>query len=149
MRNLRLALFVVLVVGTGFATGFFNRPGGWYGALAKPWFNPPGSIFAPIWSIVYLLVAVAGWRTWERDRNSMAMTLWWAQMALNFLWSPIFFTAHWPDVALAVILMLLAAILAFIARQWSDDRISAALFIPYAAWVGFASVLNFEIVRLN
>jgi tryptophan-rich sensory protein len=149
MRNLRLALFVVLVVGSGFATGFFNRPGGWYGALAKPWFNPPGSIFAPIWSIVYLLVAVAGWRTWERDRNSMAMTLWWAQMALNFLWSPIFFTAHWPDVALAVILMLLAAILAFIARQWPDDRISAALFIPYAAWVGFASVLNFEIVRLN
>jgi tryptophan-rich sensory protein len=149
MRNLRLAFFVVLVVGTGFATGFFNRPGGWYGALAKPWFNPPGSIFAPIWSIVYLLVAVAGWRTWERDRNSIAMTLWWAQMALNFLWSPIFFTAHWPDVALAVILMLLAAILAFIARQWSDDRISAALFIPYAAWVGFASVLNFEIVRLN
>ena len=149
MRNLRLALFVVLVVGTGFATGFFNRPGGWYGALAKPWFNPPGSIFAPIWSIVYLLVAVAGWRTWERDRNSMAMTLWWAQMALNFLWSPIFFTAHRPAVALAVISMLLVAILAFIARQWSTDRMSAALFIPYAAWVGFASVLNFEIARLN
>ena len=63
MRNLRLALFVVLVVGSGFATGFFNRPGGWYGALAKPWFNPPGSIFAPIWSIVYLLVPFAGWRT--------------------------------------------------------------------------------------
>jgi len=149
MRNLRLALFVVLVVGTGFATGFFNRPGGWYAALAKPWFNPPGWVFAPVWSIVYLLVAVAGWRTWERDRNSMAMTLWWGQMALNFLWSPIFFTAHWPSAALAVILMLLAAVLRFIARQWSDDRISAGLFIPYAAWVGFASVLNFEIVRLN
>jgi len=149
MRNLRLALFVVLVVGTGFATGFFNRPGGWYGALAKPWFNPPGSIFAPIWSIASLLLAVAGWRTWERDRNSMATTLWWAQMALNFLWSPIFFTAHWPAVALAVILMLLVAVLGFIARQWSDDRISAVLFIPYAAWVAFASVLNFEIVRLN
>ena len=79
----------------------------------------------------------------------MAMTLWWAQMALNFLWSPIFFTAHRPGVALAVILMLLVTILTFIARQWSSDRISAALFIPYAAWVGFASVLNFEIVRLN
>jgi tryptophan-rich sensory protein len=99
--------------------------------------------------MVYLLVAIAGWRTWERDRNSTAMTLWWTQMALNFLWLPVFFTAHWPAAALAVILMLLAAILAFIARQWSDDRISAALFIPYAAWVGFASVLNFEIARLN
>jgi tryptophan-rich sensory protein len=70
-------------------------------------------------------------------------------MALNFLWSPVFFTAHWPAVALAVILMLLVAVLGFIARQWSDDRISAVLFIPYAAWVAFASVLNFEIVRLN
>ena len=88
MRNLRLALFVVLVVGTGFATGLLNPPGGWYAALAKPWFNPPNWVFAPVWSIVYLLVAIAGWRTWERDRNARAMTLWWAQMALNFLWSP-------------------------------------------------------------
>jgi benzodiazapine receptor len=94
-------------------------------------------------------VAVVGWRTWERDRNSVAMSLWWAQMGLNLMWSPIFFTAHWPAAALAVILMLLAVILAFIAKQWSADRISAALFVPYAAWVGFASVLNFEIVRLN
>jgi benzodiazapine receptor len=149
MRNLRLALFVVLVVGTGFATGLLNGTGSWYAALAKPWFNPPNWAFAQVWSMVYLLVAIAGWRTWERDRNSTAMTLWWMQMALNFLWPPVFFTAHWPAAALAVILMLLAAILAFIARQWSDDRISAALFIPYAAWVGFASILNFEIVRLN
>ena len=149
MRSLRLALFVVLVVGTGFATGVLNQPGGWYAALAKPWFNPPNWIFAPVWSIIYLLVAIAGWRTWERDRTSVAMTLWWAQMALNFAWSPIFFTAHLPAAALAVISMLLAAILAFIARQRSDDRISAALFVPYAAWVSFASILNFEIVRLN
>ena len=149
MRNLRLALFVVLVVGTGFATGFLNPPGGWYAALAKPWFNPSNWIFAPVWSIIYLLVAVAGWRSWERDRNSTAMMLWWTQMALNLLWSPIFFTAHRPGIALAVILTLLAAVLAFVARQWSDDRIAAALFIPYAAWVGFASALNFEIVRLN
>jgi benzodiazapine receptor len=149
MRNLRLALFVVLVVGTGFATGFLNPPGGWYAALAKPWLNPPNWVFAPVWSIVYLLVAIAGWRTWERDRNSMAMTLWWVQMALNFLWSPVFFTAHWPVAALAVIIVLLVSIVAFIARQWSSDKISAALFIPYAAWVGFASILNFEIVRLN
>lgn len=149
MRNLRLAIFVVLVGGAGFAVGLLNPPGGWYAALAKPWFNPPNPVFAPVWSIIYLLVAVAGWRSWERDRNSTAMMLWWTQMALNLLWSPIFFTAHRPGVALAVILMLLAAILAFVARQWSDDRIAAALFIPYAAWVGFASALNFEIVRLN
>jgi tryptophan-rich sensory protein len=149
MRNLRLALFVVLVVGTGFAIGLLNPPGSWYANLAKPWFNPPNWIFAPVWSIIYLMVAIAGWRTFERGGDTTAMALWWAQMALNFLWSPIFFTAHRPDVALAVILMLFVAILGFIAGQWSEDRFAAALFIPYAIWVGFASILNFAIVRLN
>ena len=149
MRNLRLALFVILVVGTGFAIGLTNPPGSWYAALAKPRFNPPNWMFGPVWAIIYLLVALAGWRTFERDGNSTAMALWWAQMALNFVWSPIFFTVHRPEVALAIVLMLFVAIIGFIARQWFDDRIAAALFIPYAAWVGFATILNFAIVRLN
>lgn len=149
MRNLRLALFIILVVGTGFTIGLLNPPGSWYAALAKPWFNPPNCIFAPVWSIIYLMVAIVGWRTFERGGDSTAMVLWGAQMALNFLWSPIFFTAHWPSVALAIIVMLFVAILGFIARQWSDDTIAAALFIPYAVWVGFASILNVAIVRLN
>ena len=85
----------------------------------------------------------------RRPFGVIGMALWGAQMALNFLWSPIFFTAHWPTVALAVIVMLFVAILGFIARQWSDDTITAALFIPYAIWVGFASILNVAIVRLN
>ena len=149
MRNLRLALFIVFIIGTGFAIGMLNPPGSWYAALTKPWFSPPNWVFAPVWSVIYLLVAIAGWRTFERDRNSTAMMLWWVQIALNFLWSPIFFTAHRPDVAFAVILSLLAAILAFIALQRSEDRVSAVLFLPYAAWVSFASMLNFEIFRLN
>jgi len=94
-------------------------------------------------------VAIAGWRTWEGRANRMSMTLWCAQMALNFLWSPVFFTAQRPLVALALILILLCTIVVFIARQWSIDKISGALFIPYAAWVAFASILNFEIVRIN
>ena len=99
--------------------------------------------------MVYLLVAIAGWRTWEAESNRLSIALWWTQMALNFIWSPVFFTAPRPLAALATILMLLVSILAFVAKQWSDDRISAALFIRYAAWVSFASILNFEIVRLN
>ena len=145
----RLALLIAFVLGVGFAIGFLNSPGSWYAALVKPWFNPPSWVFAPVWSIIYLLVAIAGWRTWEAGPNRMSMALWWTQMTLNFLWSPIFFTAHRPLVALAIILVLLVSIFAFVARQWSDDWISAALFIPYAAWVSFASILNFEIVRLN
>ena len=145
----RLALFIVLVLGGGFAIGLMNPPGSWYAALAKPWFNPPNWVFGPVWSIVYLLVAIVGWRTWEARANRMSMTLWCTQMALNFLWSPVFFTAQRPLVALALILILLCSIVVFIARQWSIDRTSGALFIPYAAWVVFASILNFEIVRLN
>lgn len=144
-----LLLFIALVLVTGIAIGVLNPPGGWYAALAKPSFNPPNWIFGPVWSIIYVLVAIAGWRTWRADRSGVAMALWWVQMALNFLWSPTFFTAHRPDIALAVILMLFAAIVGFIARQWSDDRVAAMLFIPYSAWVAFASILNFEIVRLN
>jgi translocator protein len=144
-----LLLFIALVLGTGIAIGVLNAPEGWYAALAKPSFNPPNWIFGPVWSIIYVLVAIAGWRTWRADRSGVAMALWWVQMALNFLWSPTFFTAHRPDIALAVILMLFAAILGFIGKQWSNDRAGAMLFVPYAAWVAFASILNFEIVRLN
>ena len=145
----RLALFIVLVLGGGFAIGLMNPPGSWYAALAKPWFNPPNWVFGPVWSIVYLLVAIVGWRTWEACTDRTPMALWWVQMALNFLWSPVFFTAQRPLLALALILILLCSIIVFITRQWSIDKTSGALFVPYAGWVAFASILNFEIVRLN
>ena len=77
------------------------------------------------------------------------MTLWWTQLVLNFLWSPVFFGAHQIGLALAVILLLLAAILAFIATAWRQNRVAAWLFVPYAAWVAFASVLNGSIFALN
>jgi len=77
------------------------------------------------------------------------MMLWLLQMSLNFLWSPVFFSAHMSAAALAIILALFAVILAFIVRQWNSDRISSAMFVPYAAWVCFASLLNGSIVYLN
>ncbi|AUC99091.1 sensor histidine kinase [Bradyrhizobium sp. SK17] len=148
MRYGRLVLFVIAVLGAGFAIGYLNRPGAWYAALSKPAFNPPNWVFAPVWSIVYLLVAVAGWRVREQGSSS-GWRLWLTQMALNFAWSPIFFGLHQPGVALAVIAALLLAIVAFQIATWKADRISAILFAPYAVWVAFASLLNFEIVRLN
>jgi tryptophan-rich sensory protein len=144
-----LAVFVIAVVGIGFTLGYLNRPDAWYAALNKPWFNPPNWIFAPVWSVIYLLIAIAGWRTWNFDRRGPAMQLWFVQMGLNFLWPPTFFSAQRPGVALGIILLLFAAILAFIVRQWKGDRVSSALFVPYAAWIGFASMLNLAIVRLN
>ncbi len=148
-RTVSLILFLVLVLGGGLAIGYLTAPGEWYAQLTKPAFNPPGWIFGPAWTLLYALIAAGGWRVWQRDRASWPMKLWWTQLVLNFLWSPIFFSAHQIGLALVVILLLLAAILAFIAASWRQDRVAAWLCTPYAAWVAFASVLNSSIFTLN
>jgi tryptophan-rich sensory protein len=144
-----LILLLVLAVGGGLAIGFLTAPGEWYAGLAKPAFNPPNWIFAPVWTVLYVLIAVAGWRIFKRDRRGWPMTLWWGQLALNFLWSPVFFAAHDIRLAFIVILLLLAAIVAFIGLAWPQDRVAALLFAAYAAWVSFAAVLNGTILLLN
>lgn len=144
-----LVPFILLVVGGGLLIGFFTAPGPWYEMLAKPSFNPPNWLFGPVWTILYVFIAIAGWRVWQRERGGGAMKLWWLQLVLNFLWSPVFFGLERTGPALVVILALLAAILAFIAAAWRLDRPSAWLFVPYAAWVAFASLLNAAIWRLN
>ena len=148
-RPVSLILFLVVVMGGGLAIGFLTAPGEWYAGLAKPSFNPPNWIFGPVWTLLYVLIGVAGWRTFEHDRNGAPMKLWWAQLVLNFSWSPVFFAAHRIGLALVVVLLLLAAIVAFIVISWRQDRVAAWLFAPYAAWVAFASVLNGSILRLN
>ena len=91
---LPLVLFFVLVVCVGLVIGRASSPAEWYVSLAKPSFNPPAWVFGPAWTVLYILIAIAGWRTWHRDRNGLPMKLWWAQLAFNFLWSPVFFVAH-------------------------------------------------------
>ena len=147
-RRFSLILFVVLVVGGGLAIGYLTAPGEWYAQLHKPAFNPPGWVFGPVWTVLYILIAIAGWRVWRGDRGR-PMKLWWTQLGLNFLWPLVFFWAHQIGLALALIVLLLAAILAFIAATWREDRAAAWLFVPYAAWVAFASVLNASIFALN
>ena len=151
VKNHRISFlpFLVLVVGGGLAIGYLTAPGEWYAQLAKPAFTPPGWLFGPVWAALYILIAIAGWRIWRRDRLGWLMKFWWGQLILNFIWSPVFFSAHQIGLALVVILLLLAAILAFIATAWRQDRAAAWLFVPYAAWVAFASVLNASILALN
>ena len=148
-HRLSLPLFLVLVVGGGLAIGYLTAPGAWYAQLAKPAFTPPGWIFGPVWTALYVLIAVAGWRVWRGDRGGWPMRLWWLQLVLNFLWSPVFFSAHQIGLALVVILLLVGAILAFIVTSLACDRVAAWLFVPYAAWVAFAAVLNASIFALN
>ncbi len=148
-RRTSLFLFLALTVGGGLAVGFLTSPGEWYAALNKPTFNPPGWIFGPVWTALYVLIGIAGWRVWQRDRGGRAMRLWWAQLVLNFIWTPIFFWAHRIGLSLVVVLLLLAAVLAFIGSCRRLDPPSAWLFLPYAAWVAFASLLTASIYLMN
>jgi tryptophan-rich sensory protein len=150
MRNfLSLAGFLALVVGGGAVIGVLTGPAAWYAGLVKPPFNPPNWVFAPVWTVLYVLVAIAGWRLWRRQPRGSAMRLWWAQLALNFAWSPVFFSAHRIDIALAIIVLLFAAIVLFIVRSRKQDFVTAVLFVPYALWVAFASLLNASLLVLN
>ncbi len=144
-----LAAFLVVVVGGGLLIGLLNTPGPWYSGLVKPSFNPPPFVFGPVWTVLYVAIAVAGWRIWRVAPRSGAMRLWGVQLVLNWMWSPAFFGLEMPALGLVVIIPLLAAILAFIVVARRLDRPAAWLFMPYAAWVGFATVLNASIVALN
>jgi tryptophan-rich sensory protein len=148
-RIASLILFLAVVLGGGLFLSFLTAPGEWYAGLAKPAFNPPAWLFGPVWTLLYVLIAVAGWRTFERDRGGAPMRLWWAQLVLNFAWTPVFFGAHQIGLALVVIVALLAAILGFIAAALRIDRVAAWMFVPYAAWVAFATALNGAIWGLN
>lgn len=149
MSKIAMPLFIALSLGGGLLIGYFNVPGEWYAALEKPPFNPPNWVFGPVWTALYVLIGIAGWRVWQAARSSSSMLLWWVQMALNFAWSPVFFSLNNVAAALAIIIALLAVIVAFILVTWKRERLAAQLFIPYAAWVAFASLLNGSILVLN
>ena len=146
---LMLGAFLLLVIGVGGLIGMFTAPGEWYAELDKPPFNPPNWIFAPVWTLLYVAVAVAGWRIWRVAPKSGAMRIWGVQMLLNWLWSPVFFAAQllWP--AVVVLLLMWLSIAAFIRAAWPLDRTAGWLFVPYLAWVSFAAILNISVAVLN
>lgn len=144
-----LAAFLVVVIGVGTFIGTQTAPGAWYEALEKPPFNPPNWVFGPVWFILYVLIAIAGWRTALREPIGIAMALWVGQMLLNWAWSPMFFQAQMLWGALAIIIPMLGAIVGFILVSWSRDKMAALCFVPYAGWVTFATLLNGSLAVLN
>lgn len=148
-RTITLIAFIVLCVGGGSFVGVQNMPGDWYDGLAKPFFNPPAWIFGPVWTILYAMIAIAGWRTWMRASDSELMILWFAQLALNFTWSPVFFTYHWMLAAALIIILMVILTLGFIIKSWKLDRAAALLMLPYLAWISFATILNLSLWWLN
>ena len=152
MRSaLALVAFLALCFGAAWIGSQFE-PGAWYQGLQKPSWNPPAWVFAPVWSLLYLMMAVAGWLVWrERGRKAvrLALALFVLQLALNAAWSWLFFGLNRPDLAFVEIVVLWLAILATAARFWRVRRAAGALLLPYLAWVGFAGVLNWVLWRLN
>ena len=124
----------------------------WYKALAKPTFNPPDWVFAPVWTTLYFLMGVSGWRIWRRRASRAtrgALALFGLQLFLNFAWSVLFFGFQRIDLALIDIVILFVAIVANMILFWRIERLATLLLVPYAAWVVFAIVLNVSIWLLN
>lgn len=124
----------------------------WYPTLVKPSFNPPNWAFAPVWTILYICMAVAAWRVWRQktaDGRRLALIAFGVQLALNLAWSFIFFGAQWIGLAMVEIAALLLAIIATAVLFWRIDRPAGLLFVPYIAWVGYATTLNVSLWILN
>ena len=125
----------------------------WYPTIAKPSWNPPNGIFAPVWTTLFLLMSIAAWRAWRAAATptdaTTTLALYGAQLVLNVLWSVLFFTLHRPGLALIEILLFLALLVTLQVRFARTDRLAGLLWSPYVAWVGFASVLNGTIWWLN
>ncbi|MFN3408930.1 MAG: TspO/MBR family protein [Limisphaerales bacterium] len=127
-------------------------PGEWYAQLAKPDWNPPSWIFGPVWTALYLMMAVAAWLVWQRGgwavqwRPLLAFVVQWA---LNALWSPLFFGWRRPDLAFVEILLLWLAVAASLGLFWRVSRMAGWLLVPYLGWVTFAAWLNFTLWQLN
>ena len=147
-RVVLLVVFVAIVAAVALIAGMF-MPGTWYAGLVKPSWTPPNWLFGPVWSVLYLMIAVAGWLVWQAEGAGVARALWPVQLVLNGLWSPVMFGSHQIGAALVVIALLWLTVLAFIFASWKPQRQAALLFLPYLAWVSYASALNFALWRMN
>ena len=148
---LGLTAFVVLCFGVSVLGGTATRSAlaVWYPALKKPPWTPPGWVFGPVWTLLYPMVAVAGWLAWREGRARFGPLVYLLQLALNAAWPWLFFAQRRPGLGLLCIVGLCLAIAATIAAFWRLSRGAALLMVPYLAWVAFAAALNFVIWRLN
>jgi tryptophan-rich sensory protein/uncharacterized protein YbjT (DUF2867 family) len=125
---------------------------GWYQTIARPKWTPPDRVFGPVWTVLYFMMAIAGWLVWRRSGIAAARGAWFlfaAQLLLNALWSGIFFALRSPGLAFIEILVLWAVLVGTIAAFWQHSRWASYLLLPYLAWSSFAAVLNLAIWRLN
>lgn len=154
-KSLKLLSCILLCESAGMVGAIFTYPaiGTWYAGLAKPAFSPPNWVFAPVWTILFALMGIALYLVWEQGWQKRevreAVELFLGHLVINIAWSVAFFGLHKPLLAFFGIILLLAYIIVLI-RLFAHIRLLAAyLLFPYLLWVGFATVLNFELWRLN
>jgi tryptophan-rich sensory protein len=142
-------LVFLLACGAAASTGFFFKPGQWYESLVKPAFTPPNWVFPVAWSTIYLLLAWAGYRLTLIPGSQEVLALWAAQIALNTLWTPVFFGAQrmFTGMLILTLLWLVVAVMLVMALQL--DVITGLILLPYLGWLCVAAALNFSILRNN
>lgn len=156
MKNgLKLLISLALPLMVGFSGSLWTMtgPGTWFEQVRKPEWNPPGWLFAPVWTTLYILMGIALFLVWKSSssmgRKKTAMILWGIQLLLNFAWSFIFFNQHLIGLALADIIVLWFFILLTIFAFARISKPAAWLLVPYICWVSFATLLNYTIWVLN
>ncbi len=150
-RWLTLVLFVVISLSAGMIGSQFP-PDAWYRGLEKPSWNPPDYLFAPVWTLLYILMGVAAWLVWahgEKGKRLLPLSVFAVQLGVNALWSWLFFGMRRPDLAFIDIVAMWVLICATIILFWKVKRSAGLLLIPYLAWVSFATALNFQLWQLN
>lgn len=155
-RYVKITIFVATCLAVGFLSGRATREGvdTWYPTLVKPIFNPPGWVFAPVWSVLYVMMGVAAGQVWSyievrREDVRKALIFFWIQLALNALWSFLFFGLQNPLLALVEIILLWLMIYETWHKFKQIDRLAGWLMVPYLAWVTFATLLNASLWWLN
>jgi len=151
---LGLVVCVVLCYGAAAIGAIFTTSAipDWYSRIEKPPWTPPNWLFGPVWTMLYLTIAVAAWMVWSRERltgNSVPLILFALQLVLNAAWSPIFFGLHMLGAALFEIVALWTLALATTVAFWRVTPMAGALMLPYLSWLAFALSLNFAIWRMN
>ena len=144
-----LVTFAAAALG-GYATS--SSVGGWYHDLVKPAWTPPDWVFGPVWTVLYIMMAIAVWLVWRQGGVTTArwsLTLFITQLALNVLWSVILFGLQWPWLAMVEIVVLWLVLRLTLVAFWRRSRVAGLMLWPYLTWVTFAAILNFQIARLN
>lgn len=146
-----LGLLILLTLGIGWLGSRATLPEitGWYANLTKPTFNPPNYLFGPVWSSLYLLMAISQWMVWKSSQNKLTKIFFFLMLVSNALWSPVFFKYHQLGWALVVLGFYLITLGAWVRCLYQENKTAAYLQSPHVLWVSFATILNASIYLLN